>query len=106
MKWLKPDFSHVYAMKKSPGGQFWIVINPLLACLESELLCVDQYPHPRSFAGIGAIVIPVRAIIKEKPRWTLCVFNCVEVIKALLGIRAFWVWTPYQLYKYLIKMEK
>ena len=103
LKWIEKDFSHVYAMKKSPGGQFWIVVNPLLACLDCELLCVEQYPHPRLFAGDGVIILPVRAITKDVPRWTFCVFNCVEVIKAILGIRAFWVWTPWQLYKYLTR---
>ena len=90
-------------MKKSPGGQFWIVINPLLPVLDCELLLVDDYPHPRLFADPEAVILPVKAITINKPRWTFCIFNCVEVVKALLGIKAFWVWTPWQLYKYLIK---
>lgn len=105
MRWIKPDFSHVYAMKKSPGGQFWIVINPLLALLDAEILLVDDYPHPRAYAGQDAVILPIRAVITQKPRWSLCVFNCVEVVKALLGIRSFWTWTPWQLFKYLKKRE-
>ena len=103
LKWLKKDFSHVYAMTLSPGKQFWIVVNPISAFLDYELLMVDKYPHPRLYAEQGAVILPVKAIIPEQERWTLCIFNCVEVVKALLGIRAFWIFTPWQLYKHLTK---
>lgn len=106
MKFLKKNFSHVYAAKKSPGGQFWIIVNPLLPFLSCELLLVDQYPHPRLFVENGAVILPVKAYIKNEARWAFCVFNCVEVVKALLGIKSFWVFTPWQLYKYLTKGVK
>ena len=102
MRWIKRDFSHVYAMQKSPGGQFWVVVNPLLSHVDVELVVVDDYPHPRTWAGPAAVILPVRAKIKgDAVRWSVCVFNCVEVIKGLLGIKSFWTWTPWQLYKHI-----
>lgn len=99
-KLLDPDFQHVYAMRKSPGGQFWIVINPLRSHIQTDILLVDDYPHPRTFAGVDSVVVPVESMIDiERERWGLCVFNCVEVVKGLLGIKDFWLLTPRQLYK-------
>lgn len=38
------------------------------------------------------------------PPWGFLVpATCVSVVKGVLGIRAWWVLTPYQLYKYLLK---
>ena len=101
MRFLKRDFTHVYAMRKSEGGQFWIIVDPMFSHLKCTLELVDDYPHPRCYTGSTAIILPVKAFIGTDSRWTLCIFNCVEVVKALLGIRRFWIWTPYQLYQYL-----
>lgn len=38
-------------------------------------------------------------------RGTLCWFNCVEVVKAHIGIKSFWTWTPYQLFQLLEKYK-
>ena len=83
-----------------------MIVNPLASFLDLEFLHVDQYPTPRFFAEAGAIILPITAFIKNESRWTFCVFNCVEVVKALLGVRAFWVFTPWQLYKHLTKGER
>ena len=103
MKFIKKDFSHVFAMKKSPGGQFWIVIDAIHSYLDCDIVLVEKYPHPRLYVDTEAVILPVKAKIGTESRWSFCVFNCVEVVKALLGVKAFWVWTPWQLYKYLIK---
>ena len=63
---------------------------------------IDDYPHPRLYADDNSVILPVKAVIDSmQSRWTLCVFNCVEVVKALLGIKNFFILTPYQLFKYL-----
>lgn len=104
MRLLNPDFRHVYAMKKSEGGQFWMVVNPLRSHTHVTLELVDNYPHPRLYSGEDAVIVPIRTKIdKMNNRHTLCVFNCVEVVKSLLGIKSFWTWTPYQLYKKLMR---
>ena len=99
---LKPPFQHVYAVKKSKGGQFWIIINPLASHTEVDMVSIAEYPHIRLYTGEDAVILPVTATMRHKDRWSLCVINCVEIVKSLLGIRSFWIFTPKQLYNYLI----
>lgn len=98
---LDPYFQHCYAVKESKGGQFWIKVDYQYSHTNVELLTKADYPHIRAIDK-SAVILTVRAKIKpKKGRHTLNVFNCVEQVKSLLGIRAFWVWTPYQLYRRL-----
>jgi len=103
---LKSPFQHVYAIKQSPGGAFWIVIDPKASHTDVNILPVDQYPHIRLLVKDDDVVVTVKAEIKEKDRHTLCIINCVEIVKSLLGIRNFWMWTPRQLYNYLVRCGK
>ena len=66
-----------------------------------DIYPVDDYPNIRMMTDDGDKIVKVRANIKEDERWTLCIINCVEVVKSLLGIRSFKTVTPRQLYKYL-----
>lgn len=101
-RFLDEEIQHVYAMRKSEGEQFWIIIDPLNSFTKVDMVLVDEYPHPRCFAGEDAVILPIRTTINtERNRWTPCVFNCVEVVKSLLGIKDFWVFTPYQLFNRL-----
>ena len=100
-KWLDSELQHVYAVKESPGGEFWIVIDGKNSVTQVNLLSKVDYPHIRCIEP-DSVILSIRAIIDPSSyRHTLCVFNCVEQVKALLGIRSFWCWTPYQLYKRL-----
>lgn len=100
-RWLDPYFQHCYAVKESPGKEFWMVVDANTSFTDIKLLSKIDYPHIRAIEPMG-VVLSVRAKIDpDKNINVLNVFNCVEQVKALLGIRAFWVWTPYQLYKRL-----
>ena len=101
-RFLDSEIQHVYAMRKSEGEQFWIIIDPLRSHTQVKMVLVDDYPHPRCYTGEDAVIVPVKSTIDAKTnRWTLCMFNCVEVVKSLIGIRSFWTFTPYQLFKLL-----
>jgi hypothetical protein len=101
IKRLRKPFQHVFAVKRSPGGRFWIIISPLISHTLVDMVSVKDYPSIYSLVPPEAIVVKYTTKIKDKERYTLCIINCVEIVKSLLGIRAFWVWTPYQLYKYI-----
>lgn len=102
MRWLNPHFQHCYAMKKSAGGHLWVIIDPMSCYTKVTTEIVDDYPHPRLYAGANAVIVPVMAHLNPSKRLhNLCVFNCVEVVKSLLGIKDFWLWTPRQLYERL-----
>jgi hypothetical protein len=101
LKWLQPCFQHCYMMKKSPGGTYWIIVNPVRSHLALQFATVEDYPHPRAYDQ-RAVILPVTVIADGKTaRGGLCWFNCVEASKAIMGIKRFWVFTPFQLYKHL-----
>ena len=103
IKRLRKPYQHVLAIKKSPGKRFWIVINPIISFTYVDIVPVKDFPDIESLVDKNAVIVPYTASIIDKSRHTLCVINCVEIVKSLLGIRAFWIWTPYQLYKYIKK---
>jgi len=100
-KYLMPGFSHVKAVRLSDEGYMWIVVDPKAAVTEINLYPVSLYPHISTLCGHSDIILPVRAKIKENYRGGFCWFNCVEVVKSLLGIKAMLCWTPWQLYRRL-----
>lgn len=100
-KYLRTGFKHVYAIQKSEGGQFWLKVDSRYAYLDISLNYTDKYPTARAFAGDDAVILPIHANIPSVERTSMCQFTCVEVTKALLGIKSWWVLTPWQLYKYL-----
>jgi hypothetical protein len=100
-KWLDPEIQHCYAVKESPGGEFWMIVDSKNCHLDVSMVSKLDYPHIRALEP-DSVILSIKAIIRpENYRHTLCVFNCVEVCKSVLGIRSFWTWTPYQLYRYL-----
>jgi len=100
-KYLQPGFKHCYAVRESPGGQFWIIMNNKSCYTDVTMVSKLDYPHIRTLEP-NSVILSIRAIINpENYRHTFCVFNCVEVCKSVLGIKSFWCWTPYQLYKEL-----
>ena len=100
-RWLEPYFQHCYAVKESPGGQFWIIVDSKSCYMDVRIESKRDYPTIRSLCP-DSVILSIKAIIDpDAYRYTLCVFNCVEVCKSVLGIRSFWVFTPYQLYKRL-----
>ena len=106
MRRLQPGFKHVYAMKKTEAGNFWQIVDPLRPHLKVYQELVSMYPHPRAFAGPDAIILPITANIDRAGKvGTLSIFTCVDVVKALIGIRAPLVFTPWQLYKYIMRAK-
>ena len=101
LRWLKPNFSHVFIAKKSINGYFWIIISPKNGNIVLEMIAdcdlSDHFPK--------AVIIPFKSIVHDKQQIKVCLSTCVEVAKAVLGIRKWWMITPYQLYKYIIRSK-
>ena len=101
IKRLQPYFQHCYAVKESPGGEFWIIVDSKHCYTDVRIESKLDYPHIRMLDP-DSVILSIKAIMHpDRNRHTLCIFNCVEVCKSVLGVRAFWCWTPYQLYKRL-----
>ena len=78
----------------------WIAVNPLHS--HTELMIVETVEE---LAREGATVLKLRLdCAQHEYRGGFCWFACVEAVKSHAGIKAFWTWTPYQLYKLMRKM--
>lgn len=95
-RWLNPRYRHVSAYRRD--GRIWIAYVPNAEFVDVHVLRTDAEPWPTS-----AIVQRVVALRREgRVRSVLHVgpITCVEHMKALLGIRAWFVRTPLQLHRY------
>lgn len=95
---MKPGFRHCGVLIEVGGN--WIVLEPLAACLEVRVLpgaspsSLIRMLRRRHLVAIETAVVPiVGSVLFPGP------FTCVEAVKRVLGIRTFWVQTPWQLYK-------
>lgn len=98
--WLDKQFQHCYIVRNE-YGRVWTVIEDTHNHLSVHPYLVEEYPTIHDLVGGEAIVLRVKREIKDRYRGTLCLFNCVEVVKAVLGIRKTFIFTPKQLYRYL-----
>ena len=105
LRWLRPGFRHCFVALDD--GAAWLTVDPLLHRLEvratglpcsfdlaseyrrMDLAVLEMAPHP----------VPLR-------RAPLGLFTCVETAKRLLGIRAPWVITPWQLYRFIVRRNQ
>jgi len=101
-RFLKKGFLHCFAFKLSPGGQFFIVVNATRSHTHIDLLPVNKENLAKLTKGCKFVKV-ITKIDALQDRGHFCRFNCVEQVKALLGISEFWTWTPYQLYRRLKK---
>jgi len=102
-KILHKDFGHVYAVKSLNDYQ-WLVIQPRINIVETSIKLKSHYPHIRMLTGPDAEVIKVKVNYSSKARGGLNWFNCVEQVKALLGIKSVFTLTPKQLHDRLMRV--
>ena len=97
IKYLKPGFRHCYVAIKQ--DDLWVKIDPVNSCT-----IVEIYENMTIKAEKDVKIVHFKVETSEKVyRGGFCWFNCVEVVKAHIGIKSFWTWTPWQLYKLLEK---
>lgn len=95
------SMGHVYAVQELNDYQ-WLVVQPRNNYTEIRILLKSQYPFIGSIADKDDKIIKVKCSPSLRSRGTLNWFTCVEQVKALIGVKSFWTWTPAQLYKGLI----
>ena len=96
------SMGHVYAVQDLNDYQ-WLLIQPRNNYTEVKILLKSQYPFINAIADKDDKIIKVKASPTLKPRGTLNWFTCVEQVKALIGVKSFWTWTPKQLYNGLMR---
>ena len=99
----RPGFRHCFAALETEAG--WIRVDALAHCTRVEAVAVRGFDLAGFYRkqGLTAVALELREPLRRDlpPAW----FSCVESAKRLLGIRAWWVWTPWQLYCHLARQE-
>ena len=102
--WLRPlrrGFRHCFVVLRA--GSLWLACEPLKDRIELDVL---DLPHAFDLAGFYSrqghrVLLGRRPRLGSRPRFAPAPLTCVTVVKRLLGIRAPWVWSPWQLYSHL-----
>lgn len=100
LRWLKPGYRHCFVAVDD--GIEWLTVDPLLHRLEIRASglpsAFDLAAEYRRMALEVIEVVPLAVPMRRAP---FGLFTCVETAKRLLGIRARWVFTPWQLHRWL-----
>jgi hypothetical protein len=101
---LKDGFQHVEVWKTN--GLFWMRYDP---CMEhGDMTAHYDPPWVTIRADMKPLAVRVRRALprgKMHTVFTAGPVTCVELTKAFIGMRAFFVRTPYQLYRKLTRRE-
>lgn len=100
-RWLKPGFKHVEVWRLDRGA--WARIDP---CLEFMVAEVHLQPPWELLIESNMTFLHVTRLVKRgkiREPFMFGPVTCVELAKAMVGLRAPLVRTPYALYKYLRK---
>ncbi len=100
-KLLKKGFSHCFIILGD--GTNWVLVDPVIGyndMISLKGIRILEYLKEKKFTLVKTTID-----YKEYRRFHLRPFNCVETVKAFLCITNPFIFTPYQLYKYLIKKE-
>ena len=100
LRWLRPGFRHCFAAVDD--GAQWLTIDPLLHRLEIRASGLPSaFDLAAEYRRMNLIVLdigPPPVALRTAP---FGIFSCVETVKRVLGLRARWVFTPWQLYRFL-----
>lgn len=100
LAWLRPGFRHCFAILND--GEHWLAVEPLASCMEITVLPpAPDFNLPGWLTAQGHKVVEAELQRKKMHPAPFAALNCVEVVKRVLGLRAPWIFTPYQLYRYL-----
>ena len=104
---FKKNFRHVAVIIQNDATrQEYIQLNPasLRTTVEpSHIACIRMIHRGSIRSGVTVLKVAIPPSTGRKITFGLLPYSCVEVIKRVLGVRAWWIVTPYQLYKHLKK---
>jgi hypothetical protein len=77
-----------------------MIVNPAMPLVQAALA---TQPLVEVFPGATFQYVKIRRSLGDPPYAILIWATCTSIAKAFLGIRAPLVWTPYQLFKYILR---
>jgi hypothetical protein len=90
-----PGFRHCFAYTQAPGG--YLVVDARANGMDAAVISEEMLP-----VLLAPVTCAAHGLQWFRRGWhPRGLLTCVTVIKHLLGIRAWWVITPKQLYGYL-----
>jgi hypothetical protein len=99
---LKRSHGHVYALRWD--GFNWLLFNPHAGYTDIAIVAAADENALAQLVDPGATVLEVEAFREtERLRGGFWAgpMTCVEQVKALLGLPVGWIFTPWQLFRYL-----
>ena len=101
LRLLRAGFRHCFVVMRD--GSVWLACDPLKDRIELSVLPVpDSFDLPGFYTARGLIVL-CGATQPDLPRrgYGITPLTCVTIAKRVLGVRAPYVLTPWQLYQHL-----
>ncbi len=95
---LKRGFRHVAVAVQT--GNYWVGIDPRRGTPDIQVLTGGGENLAAHYAAAGLICVETEVADIDR-RAPLALANCVGAVKAVLGVRAPLVFTPYQLFRHL-----
>ncbi len=87
------------------AAEYTLIINPKVNCIQPDVVFVPVKQAAQHFMNEGCTtVIKWRVDRKGMPAYVpRGVQNCISVVKAILGVAAWYVWTPEHLARWLVR---
>tara|TARA_B100000131_G_scaffold303164_1_gene326978 strand:- start:2776 stop:3168 length:393 start_codon:yes stop_codon:yes gene_type:complete len=108
-KWRKKGFHHCGAIRYDPEKKTWINLEVINSQVLLENL--DREEVEKMIKGIkrlnGTTVQLTRRILTKNPsifEWWIKEHSCVSFVQRLIGMKRWFIFTPYQLYCALKKL--
>ena len=98
---LKRGFQHVSVLMLS--GRTWVLVRPMYAYTDLVACEWREGDAPYMLVDGDPVILAVQPVRADRLRGLVGLQTCVTWAKALMGIRAPWVITPWQLYKHASK---
>lgn len=94
----RPGFRHCFVALND--GRAWTVIDPGSRGTRISAAVAGGHDLPGFYRRQGFTVLEAQ-VSESAGAYPVWFFTCVEAVKRVLGIRGWWLWTPYQLYRRL-----
>jgi hypothetical protein len=105
LRLLRKGFRHCFVALEI--GDRWVVIDPLSHYTHVEVYAgLDAERLAAGFRARGLTVVATRSGRPPRRPAPWRPHSCVEAVIRLLGLRAPWVWTPWQLHRHLRNRKK
>lgn len=102
-KFLKKGFYHCFLLAREKDS--WLIIDHVMGY--TDIIYLENTDALKTINDKGYTIVKAQSnLVLSNKCHMFRLFTCVETVKHILGITSAWIFTPYQLYKYLKKKEK